>query len=325
MYYDIILCDYPRLSAETEDSARIMRAAAACPDGVLYIPKGDYRIAQPILITNGCSLLMHKSARLIAVAPMDFIITADCEYGACEHDFMGEAKQVNLNLSQFISGGVLDGAGLASCLKIVHYRKFKLSDIVCLNGKHYGLYAGGYYELICNNIYCKCTLNGLSGNIGICSDNGDSHYTDCIVVDYTTGIAMLGGGSNRLTRCHVWGGPVKPTDGETIPEMLKNSVCFRLNSEDTLLRDCYADTATVGYLIENDARLLGCAYFNNDYFGLDNIVAVKQTGGEALISECAFTKSAPHTTLYQRDGGTSRWVNNILRKGFSEKEIEDLC
>ena len=52
-------------------------------------------------------------------------------------------------------------------------------------------------------------MKGLSGNVGICSEQPDCHYTDCIVVDYTTGIKDTGG-SSRFTRCHVWGGTVAP-------------------------------------------------------------------------------------------------------------------
>ncbi len=318
MYYDISLENYKKTDGEKYDSQRIKRAIADCKDGVLFIPKGQYLIDEPIEIFNGCSVYLHKSATLTAIKPMEFIITIDCEHNKNEHDFMGEANEINLNLNQFFTGGVLDGNGLASCLKLIHYRHFNVSKTVLLNGKKFGLYAGGYYELICNNIYCKCTMNGLSGNTAIYSDNGDSHYTDCIIVDYTTGMAMMGGGSNRLTRCHVWGGPVKALDGETIPEMLKDSVSFHISSEQTILRDCYADTAVIGYLIEKDARLLGCSYFNNDYFGLDNITAIMQTGGELLVCDSTFVKTAEHNELYVCKGGSSKWSNNIFKGGFKE-------
>jgi len=44
----------------------------------------------------------------------------------------------------------------------------------------------------------------LAGNTAAYLCGGDSHYTDCIVVDYTVGFRNAGG-SNRFTRCHVWG------------------------------------------------------------------------------------------------------------------------
>ena len=51
--YDVLLADYPRLPAETDDSARIQRAIDACENGILCIPKGDYQIASPLVIRMG--------------------------------------------------------------------------------------------------------------------------------------------------------------------------------------------------------------------------------------------------------------------------------
>ena len=45
-------------------------------------------------------------------------------------------------------------------------------------------------------------------------------------------------GSNRLTRCHVWGGPVPPRSEGELPEMLIDSVNYVLSSYDAILTDC---------------------------------------------------------------------------------------
>ena len=62
--YDVSLTDFPRLAGEESDDARILRAVEACERGVLYIPKGVYRIAKMLEVKNCCSLIMHKSAVL---------------------------------------------------------------------------------------------------------------------------------------------------------------------------------------------------------------------------------------------------------------------
>lgn len=116
----------------------------------------------------------------------------------------------------FITGGVIDGNGMAGCLSINNYHHFTLKDMTLLNGRRYGLKVGDWghgYELIATDIYCKCTISGLAGNTGIATAESDSHYTDCIVIDYTTGIAVESGGSNRFTRCHVWGAHILITTG----------------------------------------------------------------------------------------------------------------
>ena len=118
--YDVTMSDFPRLAGETTDDARIQRAVLACERGVLYFPKGVYQIAKTITVLNGCSLLLHKSAVLKAVAEMPYVLAYDA--GSSYPDIKvenwcitpsGDPDSEDWNL--FVTGGVIDGAGLASC------------------------------------------------------------------------------------------------------------------------------------------------------------------------------------------------------------------
>ncbi|MCR4813472.1 MAG: hypothetical protein K5879_01445 [Lachnospiraceae bacterium] len=321
-YFDVTLDDYPRLAGEKSDDARIMRAVNDCGRGVLFFPKGVYEIANMLTVTNACSFFMHKSAVLKAVKEMPFVLWYDaassypqikvenwCITPGDDYD----SEDWNL----FISGGVLDGAGLAGCLCLNSFKHFTLRDISLRNGKKYGLFiedekSEWTFELVAQNVYAKCTMPGLAGNVGIASRGGDSHFTDCIVVDYTTGFELIGGGSNRLTRCHVWGGPLPPENGEEIPQMLKNSVNFRISSGDALLTDCYADTGETGYLITETTRLIGCSYFNNYGYGLDGITAIDHRGGQLLVADGVFRKTCPNAVLYKGTGEKVIFRDNLF-------------
>ena len=160
---------------------------------------------------------------------------------------------------------------------------------------------------------------GLAGNAGIVVNGGDSHYTDCIVVDYTIGFNLLKGGSNRLTRCHVWGGPIPPPRPGELPEMLKGSINFKIDCSSAILRDCYADTGEIGYLVNGwDTRLLGCSYFNNKHFKLDRITIIKHTRGRLLVADGGFIKTTPNYTVY--DGcGEVEW-RNMMYSGFGPND-----
>nr|MCR4716530.1 hypothetical protein [Lachnospiraceae bacterium] len=140
----------------------------------------------------------------------------------------------------------------------------------------------------------------------------DSHFIDCIVVDYTIGFEMLGGGSNRLTRCHVWGGPIPAKNEGELPEMLVDSVNYYLDSEDIMLTDCYADTGYTGFLVKNSARLRGCSYYNNYSYKMDNVTVIDHQAGPLLVSECMFRKTSPHAFLYKGNKEDLTWANNIL-------------
>ncbi len=328
--WDKSIADYPRLENENSDDKRIMRAVADCAGGVLFFPMGLYIIADMLVVDNCCSFLMHKSAVLKAVRKMPFVLKIDAaasypELQECDGHLIpsGDPDAEDWNL--FLEGGYIDGAGLASCVCLNSFKHFTMRDVSLRNGLKYGLRiedegSTWTYELIAQNLYLKCTMPGLAGNAGISSNGGDSHFIDCIVVDYTRGIELLGGGSNRLTRCHVWGGPIPPQSEGELPEMLKDSVNYVLSSYDAILTDCYADTGLTGFLITENARLIGCSYFNNYTYKMDDVTVIDHRGGMLSLSDCLFRKTSPHAELYKGDRSHVVSHQTIL-DGFEDENI----
>jgi hypothetical protein len=345
--YDNVLTDFLKLEGDKSDSERIQRAIDATENGILCIPKGDYSIKTPLFITNRCSLKMHPAARLIAEEEMDFVLTYKAKANYHNLTLFNDDGSVYDNLGLFIEGGDIEGNGKASCLAITNAHHFALSNIALHNGKEYGLYIGGkneghIYELVCNNVYCKCTMKGLAGNVGIWSDKHDSHFNDCFVIDYTVGIRLLGT-ANRLTRCHLWGGTVPPENcsveewsqvygqrkerwykalaegkGEfedynnEVPEMLKNSIAFDLQGGSNVLDGCYADTAEIGYLIGETTRLIACDFYNNNLMGLKKSTAIKHIKGVLSVSMCDFRSTVGTEKLYEGDGKNVIWDSNTV-------------
>ena len=340
--FDTILNDYPRLPGETDASPRIPRAIHATENGILCIPKGDYAIASPLFITNRCSLEMHPAARLIAVAEMDFVLTCKSDKDYVALSLFEPDGSIYDNLGLFLRGGDIDGNGLASCLFLTNAHHFTITNTVFHNGKKYGLCLGNnedghIYELICNNIYCKCTKKGLAGNIGIYSGKSDAHFTDCLVVDYTIGMQILGG-ANRITRCHIWGGTVPPAslsfrewsdlyaqrkrqlivdlyehrersyfDNE-VPEMLLGSISFDIQGYENVLDGCYADTGEIGYRICQDTRMVNCDFFNNKLMGMKKSTAIRHEGGKLTVLSCSFRGNAGNEVLYEGSGENVEWI-----------------
>ena len=318
--FDACAADFPRLPGEKSDVARLRRAMAAAPRGVLYVPAGLYEIDETLAVTNLCSLLFHKSAVLRAVAPMEYILAYDAK---AQHAKENLPEDYNL----FVQGGDFDGRGLASCVFLSDYHHFTLSNITLRNGLKFGLKVNDPvqrkgYELIANNVYCRCNMPGLAGNVGIHTNGGDSHYTDCIVVDYTTGIEVSGGGANRFTRCHVWGGCIPPRrEGEDC-EMLVNSICFKIAGNATLLRDCYADTGKTGFYLNGTASLLGCCYYNNFVFKMDDTTVIRHEAGEVVVADCTFIKTSPKSRIYRGAGTGVTWRNNTYT-GFDDADVPE--
>lgn len=302
--YDVNAADFARATGETDDTGRLQRAIdAASPYGVVYIPKGVWEVGSMLWVTNRASVLMHKSAILRATKEMDYVMALDLKAQWALLGQKGSDAVEDYNF--FVRGGQIDGNGLASCLAVDNYRHLSLNGITFLNGKKYGLRVdgrGGHgYELVASDCYFKTVIHGCKGNEAVYSTGGDSHYLDCIVVDYTIGFHFgKCGWSNHLTRCHVWGGPVR--------EMLDDSVNFLVEEDGCILTDCYADTGKVGFWLKaNNTRLIGCFYYSNPCFKLDDIAMVRQDDGTALVSGCSFSKTAKNVKAYDHRGGKSEW------------------
>ncbi len=306
--WDVSLDEFPRLEGEADDTRRICRAVEAVPSrGVLFFPRGVYSVSSMLHIDNGCSIRMHKGAVIKAIKEMPFVI-----------DF--KSAQATGDYNGFIVGGTIDGAGLASCMCISDFKHFTMRDVTFLNGKESGLrvVAPGY-ELIAHNLYFKTLVPGLAGNTALDIRAGDSHFVDCVSVDYTIGFAVRSGGSNRLTRCHAWGGPLPPAKPGEDREMLKDSINFLIIGSSTILRDCYADTGKIGYKIDGwNTRMLGCSYFNNKSFGLDDITIIKHERGPLLVADGHFVKNTPKVKVY--DGcGKVEW-RDMMYSGFGKDD-----
>ena len=349
--WDANIADFPRLPGEADDAPRFMRAVAAAPNGVVRVPKGEYDIASTILITNRCSLSMHPAAHLVAREKMKYVVFWD---GAADYHALSVYNpdgSVYDNANLFIKGGDIDGNGLASCLAIANSHHFTLADVTLHNGLVTGLCVtretGGHlYELVANNVYCKCTMSGLAGNIGIDCQVSDCHFTDCIVVDYTKGIRSAGG-ANRFTRCHVWGGTVPPPGmgfrewsdlyarrkraknwtaederaalAKGVPEMLPGSVAFDCIGGANVFDGCYADTAEIGFDVHRDASIVNSGFYNNPRMNLRKSTAIVHRGGHLRIAFCDFRGAAGCERLYEGDGKGVEWIASTAAGGDNMK------
>jgi len=329
--WDANVADFPRLAGEQGDSARIMRAVEkAGKGGVVWFPRGEYEIDSMLVVSNSASLLLHKSAHLKAVRKMPFVLKY---FGRLMEAGNADSSGI-VDHNLFIKGGDIDGMGLAGCAHVMGLRHFTMADTTFRNGRGVGLQFGdpklpraieGGYEIVANNLYFICNLPGLAGNVGLVTYIGDSHFTDIVVVDYTTGIRDMKW-SNRYTRCHVWGGIVKKA-GTDKPEMLENSVAFDLCGDDAVLADCYADTAMTGFWVRKDARIFNCGYFNNWRFKMDNPTVFRHDGGSLIVTGGRFSKNSPNATLYHRGENAKRLIwrdNQLFNFTLGEmKELED--
>ena len=320
---DHSLSEFPRRSGEADDTPRFQRAVDACRGGGrLTVPAGDYAFASTLYVTNLCIVQMSPTAIVRAVKPMKWMVMIDCSW---EYNSKTAPKDVytrNFNLGW--SGGILDGCGLASCLALDNYAHFTLENATFNNGRIYGVGVetrGRGYELIARNIYFHTSLPGLEGNTGLWAYAGDSHFIDIISVNYTTGIHLAGRGSNRMSRCHVWGTSTRPIVKGQVPETLKESVCFRIDATDVVLRDCYADTGNIGFWMSGwEERMECCSYAGLSL--LKDAIVLRQNRGSIAMNGFYPRRISKTSTLYAwaNDDTRIRWGEDLTFGHFTVAE-----
>lgn len=94
--------------------------------------------------------------------------------------------------------------------------------------------------------------------------------------------------------------------------MLVDSINYVLSSYDAILTDCYADTGMTGFLITENARLIGCSYFNNYTYKMDDVTVLDHRAGYLLVNNCMFRKDSPNATLYKGNKAEIIWQNNNI-------------
>ena len=266
----------------------------------INIANGTYEIDSTLQIPYGVSVKMNQYAKIVASESFvgDYVLKyygdGDFEYNTTNPITGGEDELMGL----LFSGGIIDAQGKAGCFSMGKGMHITIENMTFLNPKTAGLNVGneGFcYETIVKNCYARTFVNGCEGNIGFCINAMDNHFVDCITQDVTTAFKD-NQGSNRFTRCHIWGGRLGYPNSHP---MLNNSIGFDLSSHNTLT-DCYADTSAIGIKINGTNNvIIGANCFNNySKYGLDNIVLVDLNGNGTKFIGCDMrTGGTPHYTL----------------------------
>ena len=303
--------DYYNTFDSGDRLAYIIQRVAKYGD-TIHVPNGEYEFHHPVYIPFGVSLELEEYAVIKAAddfyIPDDvnrrFLLTYD---GGSAFDNLSPTKpgsqELDNNTGISIKGGILDGNGIVSCLRISGAHHITISNVGLHNGKQYGLSVWGYrvYEAIISNCYAKTFVEGCEGNTGFYISQHDNHLIDCICVDYTIGF-HIAATANRLTRCHAWGGIVGYPESHPT---LDDSINFKVTGASNTFVSCYADTAEIGVDISSGGdgnMFFGMAFYNNySKFGLDNVTYINDDANNCVFIGGTMIATAPNTTKISGD------------------------
>ena len=189
----------------------------------LYFPNGIYNIDQEILLNNYCSLQLDTNSVFKCVSTL--------------------SKMININRTteitkQYISGGIIDGNGLADyCIYTTYCANIQLYNTVVKNALLKNIYLYKGYEIYLENIRIDNDLDyTVNPNlVGLHISATDSVFKNIVIKNNTTGV-INDSLSSEFYSIHVWGNKL---------DRLKYT-CGLIASDETRIENFYSDTCAIG-------------------------------------------------------------------------------
>lgn len=241
----ISLADY--IDVDSQDvSDAIQEVIDSNPNRTIYFPDGTYRISKSILTPADPrkSVDLRLSNYAVVKANSDFEGEAMIRLGGKD-----SYNTVYVNGSNYsLTGGIIDGSGIANGISIDSGRETKISDVSIKNavvGIHikYGANSGSSDSDITD---CNLTGTDNPNSIGILIEGYDNTITNVRLGSFFIGIWLKSSG-NSLTNLHpLYGGNY--TDYE-------NSCGFYDECAGNTYNYCYSDQYCTGFYIKGGTNI----------------------------------------------------------------------
>lgn len=260
--FSLVITDYVRPNTGTDVSDAIQKVIDDNPRRTIYFPDGEYLISKPLL--TGGSYQTAVSLELANFA----IIKATPDWSSDEAMIRLGGKDrafeiTHTGTNNFISGGVLDGSGVAKGLSIDSGREYSIRNLSMkyvtqgLHVKFNPEYGSNDSDIFNVNIVGV----GLKGSVGLLIEGFDCTFTNMRIANFEIGVKLTGAG-NFLRNLHPLFIYKDAKDFHHEGEIeYADSIGFDDASTGNWYDICYPDNFAVGF------RMLGktMSTYNNCY------------------------------------------------------------
>lgn len=198
----LIVSDYLPADGSRDVSGQLQRLIDENPNRTLYFPDGVYLLRHPVLTPadpkKSVALRLANYA-VIKAAPGWDSPEAMLRLGA--KDFANDIRTPGSNYS--LSGGILDGSGIASGVSIDGGRETRVRD-VSMKQVRIGLhikYGANACSSDCDISDVNIVGSGARDSIGVLLEGHDNTLTNMRIADVFTGVDLRSGG-NSLRNIH---------------------------------------------------------------------------------------------------------------------------
>ena len=259
----VVITDYVEPNTGKDVSDAIQKVIDDNPRRTIYFPDGEYIISKPIL-TGGS----FRTAVSLDLANFAIIKAAEnwdsdesmIRLGGKDREFRITATGTN----NYISGGIIDGSGIAKGLSIDSGREYSIRNLSMkfvtqgLHVKFNPEYGSNDSDIFNVNIVGV----GLKGSVGLLIEGFDNTFTNMRIANFETGVKATGAG-NFMKNLHPLF--IYAADGDFHHESTKinyvDSIGFDDASGGNWYDICYPDNFATGFRMLNHT----VSTYNNCY------------------------------------------------------------
>ncbi len=262
----VIITDYVPANTGKDVADEIQKVIDENPRKTIYFPDGEYLISKPIC-TGG-----HFSTAVSLDLANFAIIKATPDWSSDEAMIRlgGKDRYFRINATgtnNYISGGVIDGSGVAKGLSVDSGREYSIRNIslkFVTNGIHIkwnAEYGSNDSDIFNVNIVGM----GIKGSVGLLIEGSDNTFANMRIANFEVGVRCSGGG-NFLRNIHPLYIYKDDNDFSHAGEIeYLDSIGFDDLSNGTWYDICYSDNFATGFRMQSKTKSIYNSCFSYWY------------------------------------------------------------
>lgn len=243
----VVVTDYVAADGKTDVSDAIQRLIDANPNRTLWFPDGTYLLSKPI-----CTPAHPRKSVDLRLSNFAVLKAAPGWTGNEAMVRLGGIHPANdirtVGSCYSLTGGVIDGSGVAKGVSIDSGRETKVRD-VSMKFVSVGL----HIKRGANNGSSDCDISDVNivgnkkpGSIGVLIESSDNTLANIRIADVQTGVRLKGSG-NLMTNLH----PLYTNPKDQYAQSVGFHDCGANNSYNR----CYSDHFSTGWLFDARSRI----------------------------------------------------------------------
>ncbi|MBQ7189659.1 MAG: hypothetical protein IJR99_09625 [Kiritimatiellae bacterium] len=314
----VVVTDYVAADGRTDVSEALQKLIESHPNRTLYFPDGTYLLSRPIATPAEPTRSVDLQLSNYAVLKADTAWTN--EEAMVRLGGIYPANNIRAVGSCYsLTGGVIDGSGVAKGVSIDSGRETKIQNVSMKNvvvGLHIKHGANGNSS-DCDILDVNIVGNGATNSIGVFIESCDNTLSNMRITGVLIGVKLTGGG-NLMRNLH----PLFAASYAPLRQAYDDSIGF-LDLASNRYTFCYSDHFSTGFVLGGGSSILdGCIvwWYGSPELGKGRkrtgIRCLKKFGARVTNLEIGFKGTLALNTVLdvKEEGGKGFLINPMINE-----------